>query len=235
MEDCYFYYYSTCTKVSDLLFRVNFKPSECVFQGEHCAFRHEPSALGCETVCRLWREGKCGNKQCQLRHMELKKDRKSIPCFWENKPGGCRKPHCAFFHQSDNKGPLNGDAAKDRKLPWPNFLQLMSHFWELRQAWKFSDAQKCFSPFWIFFFSIRIFFLMLKSYFLLFLIFTMVRSFSWQFIIFFMHFYDSVNFSWRSGFISSTFSFFKTYFRKSWVFFMSKKNSDNLKMLIFFL
>ncbi|XP_060531397.1 zinc finger CCCH domain-containing protein 11A-like isoform X2 [Cylas formicarius] len=81
-NDCYFYYYSTCSK------------------GDSCNFRHEPSALGCETVCSFWKEGKCLNVHCNFRHMELRKNRKAIPCYWETKPGGCLKPHCPFMHQN---------------------------------------------------------------------------------------------------------------------------------------
>ncbi|CAH0397115.1 unnamed protein product [Chilo suppressalis] len=81
-NDCYFYYYSTCTK------------------GDNCVFRHEPSALGCETMCTAWQQGKCLDKRCKLRHMELRKNRKQIPCYWENQPGGCRKKHCPFMHKN---------------------------------------------------------------------------------------------------------------------------------------
>ncbi|XP_031339323.1 zinc finger CCCH domain-containing protein 11A-like isoform X2 [Photinus pyralis] len=80
-NDCYFYYYSTCNK------------------GDSCTFRHEPSALGCETVCSFWKEGKCLNVHCSFRHMELRKNRKAIPCYWESQPGGCLKPHCPFLHK----------------------------------------------------------------------------------------------------------------------------------------
>ncbi|CAL7948867.1 unnamed protein product [Xylocopa violacea] len=80
--DCYFFYYSTCTK------------------GDNCPFRHEPSALGCETMCVYWQQGKCLDDHCNFRHMELKKNRKSIPCYWETQPGGCRKPHCSFMHKN---------------------------------------------------------------------------------------------------------------------------------------
>ncbi|KAF0766471.1 zinc finger CCCH domain-containing protein 11A-like [Aphis craccivora] len=79
-NDCYFYYYSTCMK------------------GDKCPFRHEPQALGCELVCSFWQNGKCENDHCTLRHMELKKNRKAIPCYWEKQPTGCRKPYCAFLH-----------------------------------------------------------------------------------------------------------------------------------------
>ncbi|CAH0591607.1 unnamed protein product [Chrysodeixis includens] len=91
-NDCYFYYYSTCTK------------------GDNCVFRHEPSALGCETVCTAWQQGKCLDKRCKLRHMELRKNRKQIPCYWENQPGGCRKIHCPFMHK-------NPDARTDGIAP----------------------------------------------------------------------------------------------------------------------
>ncbi|XP_036139300.1 zinc finger CCCH domain-containing protein 11A isoform X2 [Monomorium pharaonis] len=80
--DCYFFYYSTCKK------------------GDFCPYRHEPSALGCETMCTYWQQGNCLNEHCNFRHMELKKNRKSIPCYWETQPGGCRKPHCPFMHAS---------------------------------------------------------------------------------------------------------------------------------------
>ncbi|XP_076231677.1 uncharacterized protein LOC143177563 isoform X2 [Calliopsis andreniformis] len=79
--DCYFFYYSTCKK------------------GGNCPFRHEPSALGCETMCMYWQQGKCFDEHCNFRHMELKKNRKAIPCYWEAQPGGCRKPHCPFMHK----------------------------------------------------------------------------------------------------------------------------------------
>ena len=36
-QDCYFYYYSTCTRATD------------------CPFRHEPLALSNETVCIYWK------------------------------------------------------------------------------------------------------------------------------------------------------------------------------------
>ncbi|XP_078036643.1 uncharacterized protein LOC144469777 isoform X2 [Augochlora pura] len=78
--DCYFFYYSTCKK------------------GDECPFRHEPSALGCETMCIYWQQGKCLDEHCNYRHMELKKNRKAIPCYWEKQPTGCRKPHCSFMH-----------------------------------------------------------------------------------------------------------------------------------------
>ncbi|KAM7402788.1 hypothetical protein PAMP_017999 [Pampus punctatissimus] len=80
-DDCYFYYYSTCSK------------------GDSCPFRHCEAAMGNETVCNLWQEGRCFRTVCKFRHMEITKKRKEIPCYWENHPAGCQKPHCAFFHE----------------------------------------------------------------------------------------------------------------------------------------
>ncbi|XP_053101392.1 zinc finger CCCH domain-containing protein 11A isoform X2 [Hemicordylus capensis] len=82
-DDCYFYFYSTCTK------------------GDSCPFRHCEAALGNETVCTLWQEGRCFRNVCRFRHMEIDKKRSEIPCYWENQPVGCQKLNCAFHH---NKG-----------------------------------------------------------------------------------------------------------------------------------
>ncbi|XP_072211959.1 zinc finger CCCH domain-containing protein 11A [Excalfactoria chinensis] len=79
-DDCYFYFYSTCNK------------------GDNCPFRHCEAALGNETICTLWKEGRCFRNVCRFRHMEIKKKRSEIPCFWENQPGGCQKSNCAFHH-----------------------------------------------------------------------------------------------------------------------------------------
>ncbi|NXW46827.1 ZC11A protein, partial [Nyctiprogne leucopyga] len=79
-DDCYFYFYSTCNK------------------GESCAFRHCEAALGNETVCTLWQEGRCFRNICRFRHMEIDKKRSEIPCYWENQPVGCQKSNCAFHH-----------------------------------------------------------------------------------------------------------------------------------------
>ncbi|XP_056413820.1 zinc finger CCCH domain-containing protein 11A isoform X2 [Hyla sarda] len=79
-DDCYFYFYSTCTK------------------GDSCAFRHCEAALGNETVCTLWQEGRCFRQICKFRHMEIDKKRSEIPCYWENQLSGCQKANCAFHH-----------------------------------------------------------------------------------------------------------------------------------------
>ncbi|XP_072945554.1 uncharacterized protein [Epargyreus clarus] len=101
-NDCYFYYYSTCTK------------------GDNCVFRHEPAALGCETMCTAWQQGKCLDKRCKLRHMELRKNRKQIPCYWENQPGGCRKKHCPFMHK--NPDARTDGIAPSQPAPIPNAI-----------------------------------------------------------------------------------------------------------------
>jgi len=94
-DDCYFFYYSTCTK------------------GDDCPFRHEASALGNETVCSYWQQGQCSKVRCGFRHMELKKNRSTIACYWESQPGGCRKSHCPFSHDRvrENLDDLNIDEA----------------------------------------------------------------------------------------------------------------------------
>ncbi|XP_011863007.1 PREDICTED: zinc finger CCCH domain-containing protein 11A-like isoform X2 [Vollenhovia emeryi] len=107
--DCYFFYYSTCKK------------------GDFCPYRHEPSALGCETMCTYWQQGNCLNEHCNFRHMELKKNRKLIPCYWETQPGGCRKPHCPFMHTSPrtiSSDPINPvkTAEVATKSPNPEWL-----------------------------------------------------------------------------------------------------------------
>ncbi|KAM9095410.1 zinc finger CCCH domain-containing protein 11A-like [Sarcophilus harrisii] len=79
-KDCYFFFYSTCTK------------------GDRCPFRHCEAALGNETVCTLWQKGRCFRQVCKFRHMEIEKKRSEIPCYWENQPMGCQKLNCAFHH-----------------------------------------------------------------------------------------------------------------------------------------
>ncbi|KAM6311145.1 zinc finger CCCH domain-containing protein 11A isoform 1-T2 [Podargus strigoides] len=79
-DDCYFYFYSTCNK------------------GDSCTFRHCEAALGSETVCTLWQEGRCFRNVCRFRHMKINKKRSEIPCYWENQPVGCQKANCAFHH-----------------------------------------------------------------------------------------------------------------------------------------
>jgi hypothetical protein len=31
--------------------------------------------------------------------MKIEKPRSATPCYWEDQPGGCRKPHCVFQHK----------------------------------------------------------------------------------------------------------------------------------------
>ncbi|KAM8977247.1 zinc finger CCCH domain-containing protein 11A [Pelodytes ibericus] len=79
-DDCYFFFYSTCTK------------------GDSCPFRHCEAALGNETICNLWQDGRCFRQVCKFRHMAIDKKRSEIPCYWENQLSGCQKGNCAFHH-----------------------------------------------------------------------------------------------------------------------------------------
>lgn len=79
-QDCYFFFYSRCAK------------------GDSCAFRHCEAAIGNETVCTLWEEGRCFRKVCKFRHMKIDKTRSEIPCFWESRILGCQKANCAYNH-----------------------------------------------------------------------------------------------------------------------------------------
>ncbi|CAF92178.1 unnamed protein product [Tetraodon nigroviridis] len=40
-------------------------------QGDSCPFRHCEAAIGSETVCTLWQEGRCFRNTCKFRHMEI--------------------------------------------------------------------------------------------------------------------------------------------------------------------
>ncbi|KAB5584220.1 hypothetical protein PHYPO_G00104870 [Pangasianodon hypophthalmus] len=80
-EDCYFFFNSTCTK------------------GDRCPFRHCEAAKGSKTVCKFWLQNRCLNKACRFRHMDIKKNRREVQCYWEKQPGGCRKQDCTFKHQ----------------------------------------------------------------------------------------------------------------------------------------
>ncbi|XP_043473266.1 zinc finger CCCH domain-containing protein 11A-like isoform X2 [Leptopilina heterotoma] len=118
--DCYFYYYSKCSK------------------GDNCAFRHEPSALGCETVCSYWQQGSCLNEHCNFRHMELKKNRKSIPCYWEGQPSGCMKPYCPFLHR--NPKPTQNAAVNQVKVSETISTKPVNQEWSTRQDSKFDAS-----------------------------------------------------------------------------------------------
>ncbi|XP_051166562.1 zinc finger CCCH domain-containing protein 11A-like isoform X2 [Leptopilina boulardi] len=118
--DCYFYYYSKCSK------------------GDNCAFRHEPSALGCETVCSYWQQGSCLNEHCNFRHMELKKNRKSIPCYWEGQPSGCMKPYCPFLHR--NPKPTQNASVNQVKVSETISTKPVNQEWSTRQDSKFDAS-----------------------------------------------------------------------------------------------
>ena len=83
-DDCYFFYYSTCTKVGNVWaqsYHVNtwfdqkkvLEPYRVslIVQGDSCPFRHCEAAMGNETVCNLWQEGRCFRAVCKFRHMEI--------------------------------------------------------------------------------------------------------------------------------------------------------------------
>ncbi|KAL7644161.1 UNVERIFIED_CONTAM: hypothetical protein RMT77_004985 [Armadillidium vulgare] len=99
--DCYFYYYSSCNK------------------GNACPFRHEPTALRNETMCVYWLKGSCNKPHCIYRHMEIKKNRNKIPCFFESQPGGCKKLHCPFFHNNVLDQPREEDVPNNPDLILP--------------------------------------------------------------------------------------------------------------------
>ncbi|CAL8341099.1 unnamed protein product [Lota lota] len=118
-DDCYFYYYSTCTK------------------GDSCPFRHCEAAMGNETVCNLWQEGRCFRLVCKFRHMEIQKNRKEIPCYWENQPAGCQKSHCVFYHEKQrfidgilvppSKGPKAEELQHEEPAPLPAPLPVVTN------------------------------------------------------------------------------------------------------------
>ncbi|XP_053562690.1 zinc finger CCCH domain-containing protein 11A [Bombina bombina] len=98
-DDCYFFFYSTCSK------------------GDSCMFRHCEAAIGNETVCTLWQEGRCFRQVCKFRHMEIDKKRSEIPCYWETQPTGCQKANCAFRHIKARV--VDGVFMPPSKATWP--------------------------------------------------------------------------------------------------------------------
>jgi hypothetical protein len=85
MEDCYYYFYSSCSK------------------GAQCPFRHCEGARLNEVTCENWEKTHtCTDPSCIKRHSiyHLQKNRSSIPCYWE-KNGGCKKGSlCPYKHDS---------------------------------------------------------------------------------------------------------------------------------------
>ncbi|XP_067015286.2 uncharacterized protein [Anabrus simplex] len=79
LNDCKYFYYSTC------------------YKGDRCIFRHDPTSLGCKMVCQDWQVGKCNRYHCKFRHMILENN--PMRCCWENKPGGCQVQDCPFQHK----------------------------------------------------------------------------------------------------------------------------------------
>ncbi|XP_018015000.1 uncharacterized protein LOC108671915 [Hyalella azteca] len=83
LDDCFFYYYSTCNR------------------GSACQYRHEPAALNSETTCRFWILGNCTKPHCTFRHMEITAPRISVQCYFEQQPGGCRRANCTYLHRKE--------------------------------------------------------------------------------------------------------------------------------------
>ncbi|XP_027449483.1 uncharacterized protein C12orf50 homolog isoform X7 [Zalophus californianus] len=79
--------------------------NEYSYKGSQCRFRHCEEALGSDTVCSLWRKGKCLDPLCRFRHMEMQQNC-SISCFWETQPLGCVKISCIFYHSKPRN--ING-------------------------------------------------------------------------------------------------------------------------------
>jgi len=59
---------------------------------------------------------KCENLKLHICYVYLlQKNRKLIPCYWENQPGGCRKPHCSFQHKNPREQPTVADMEKAKE------------------------------------------------------------------------------------------------------------------------
>ncbi|XP_040539097.2 zinc finger CCCH domain-containing protein 11A-like isoform X3 [Gallus gallus] len=85
--DCYFYFYSTCTK------------------GDSCPFRHCEAALGSEQVCRLWVEGRCSSGNCKFRHMRIDDEKaKCAERLQLTQVLRLSESHCAFLHLKERGG-----------------------------------------------------------------------------------------------------------------------------------
>ncbi|KAF7248488.1 hypothetical protein EYD10_05574 [Varanus komodoensis] len=81
-------------------------PSFFSVQGSKCRYRHCEKAVGSDTVCSLWREGRCSHQLCKFRHMEIQQKYNSISCFWETQPLGCVRISCVFHHRKPRN--ING-------------------------------------------------------------------------------------------------------------------------------
>lgn len=62
-------------------------------------------------MCPKWQTGQCVQVNCPKRHMIIEKARNQIQCYWENKPSGCRKPHCVFRHSKRSTGRNSSNAS----------------------------------------------------------------------------------------------------------------------------
>nr|XP_020633278.1 uncharacterized protein C12orf50 homolog isoform X3 [Pogona vitticeps] len=77
-----------------------------ILNGSKCRFRHCEKAIGSDSVCSLWREGRCPHQLCKFRHMEIQQKYNSISCFWETQPLGCIRISCVFHHRKPRN--ING-------------------------------------------------------------------------------------------------------------------------------
>lgn len=76
------------------------------FQGNQCAFRHQPAARTTEVTCPDWIKGSCLKSNCGLRHISIdrtarpEKNKKAVPCYYDSQPSGCLNPKCSYMHKN---------------------------------------------------------------------------------------------------------------------------------------
>ncbi|GFQ65322.1 uncharacterized protein TNCT_361221 [Trichonephila clavata] len=80
------------TKLVDCVYYLN---SACLM-GSKCQYRHCFAAKVTKMVCPLWHQGLCRNPSCGFRPLF---DKENIPCFHENRPGGCKRNKCGFLQR----------------------------------------------------------------------------------------------------------------------------------------
>lgn len=100
LNDCHFYFNSTCVK------------------GRECEYRHCFKALGKEKVCSKWRFNQCDRVDCHFRHSNIVVKRQTIICHFEKTKEGCKKVHCPFSHNE----PAEKRIAKFENLPTEEWI-----------------------------------------------------------------------------------------------------------------
>ncbi|EJW01901.1 hypothetical protein EDEG_00331 [Edhazardia aedis USNM 41457] len=85
MEDCYYFLYSTCSKIN-------------------CQYRHSIKAKENPILCSNWKHKQICVSSCPFRHStyHLNKKRHEEMCYWEAK-GKCTKEFCEFKHNDPAK------------------------------------------------------------------------------------------------------------------------------------